>query len=953
MRAPRKKPPTFEKVSECLYRFADTGNFCARVWIVGKEMRRSLKTSDTIRCFLCGLALVLLIPQPLSAQDIRLGTLPANRILFIGNSITFTKHDPNGPWPNDCGMAASAPGKDYTHLVTACIAQANGGRAPEMRAENFWYAGGQYEQRYAGFDPAVTLKPLISWKPDIVVIAIGENVENLDTPAKESAFAASFEAMIEAFQQNNAAVFVRGRFMGRNAVHDRVMRRCCVQTGAMFVGMDTPALGRDPLNYAAAEKDSTGFTDSAILAHPGDRGMKAIADALFAAMKVHAGVEPAPVIQPALLGDKTLVAWVSPANLSQQGSGVISLASGEAFDALVLGEKQPGKWMAGSDHFRRTQADQTTSAAETALPGEFIQLAVVYAGNRITLYRNGSNYADYDAGTREVFDSDCDILMGIRYREPGGDGPTGFFAGDIDELRIYDRPLDAAAIQSLKPGQPGQPAPFCMWTFDELQVVDRMGRYPTGTLVNNATISDGRLHLAGGQYAVISHTQPAPIAPKDHPVQAGFYAPQRKGHMWDTWACYDGGRYYLFYLMGAGGDAHELAISEDGVHWKEYGAVVYPRADIKWMGSGRIWKSPDFEKTGKWIMNYSEWVDDHQDIMFVTSTDLLNWTKVDEKHRFKPDTRWYQEKGHWDCIETVQRPDGSFYGYFTAHPDPAKVPDAHCGFGFGESRDGIFWTALPPLKGDIGGEVAGVQKIGDNYYILIGWGRVAIADKPEGPFRVPKKNPNLFGLVEGETDDCFPCFVKYSPDGPLVSHHYLRGTVYSGPLKAAEVDREGVLRLKWWKGNEKLKAAPLEARLAEAGPGYASSLRMLDARLDGEHAYVIEGRLQLPDAGASDHSIFFDSGGGQGQVLILERDRVRFAEIKADGTDLRSTCTFSRDMDFGPSFQFRIVMKADMMEAYLNDYLMVTKRVKCAGRLGLLAPDVARAFTDLHLWRSN
>jgi integrase len=36
----------FEKVGECLYRLASTGGYYARVWTSGKEIRRSLKTSD-------------------------------------------------------------------------------------------------------------------------------------------------------------------------------------------------------------------------------------------------------------------------------------------------------------------------------------------------------------------------------------------------------------------------------------------------------------------------------------------------------------------------------------------------------------------------------------------------------------------------------------------------------------------------------------------------------------------------------------------------------------------------------------------------------------------------------------------------------------------------------------------------------------------------------------------
>ena len=60
----------------------------------------------------------------------------------------------------------------------------------------------------------------------------------------------------------------------------------------------------------------------------------------------------------AAVTDKTLVAWVSPANLEQQGSGVVALMQGTSFDALVLGEIVRGRWMPGSDNFRRTEKSQ-------------------------------------------------------------------------------------------------------------------------------------------------------------------------------------------------------------------------------------------------------------------------------------------------------------------------------------------------------------------------------------------------------------------------------------------------------------------------------------------------------------------------------------------------------------------------------------------------------------------
>ena len=46
VRASGSKPAVFEKIGECLYKLASTGGFYARVWVRGKEIRRSLETSD-------------------------------------------------------------------------------------------------------------------------------------------------------------------------------------------------------------------------------------------------------------------------------------------------------------------------------------------------------------------------------------------------------------------------------------------------------------------------------------------------------------------------------------------------------------------------------------------------------------------------------------------------------------------------------------------------------------------------------------------------------------------------------------------------------------------------------------------------------------------------------------------------------------------------------------------
>ena len=71
--------------------------------------------------------------------------------------------------------------------------------------------------------------------------------------------------------------------------------------------------------------------------------------------------------------DKTLVSWVTLSNTTQQGGSALTIQRGVAFDAIVFGEKQPGKWMAGSDYFARTQDQQDANAAEHADAGTLIQ----------------------------------------------------------------------------------------------------------------------------------------------------------------------------------------------------------------------------------------------------------------------------------------------------------------------------------------------------------------------------------------------------------------------------------------------------------------------------------------------------------------------------------------------------------------------------------------------------
>jgi hypothetical protein len=657
-----------------------------------------------------------------------------------------------------------------------------------------------------------------------------------------------------------------------------------------------------------------------------------------------------PAAAPAALRDKSLVAWVRLADLLQTGAGVLAIQDGSEFDAITFGERVSGRWMAGSHNFSRTQspAAQQLLAPETATPEQWLQLAVVYRGKQIEIWRDGHRYAAYEATSQQTYADPCDLYLGLRclYSKQ----LHGFLKGSINEARIYNSALDAAALAQLKPGTLTEPKPLGCWTFDEGSAKDVMGHYPDAQLSGTAKIKDGALVLDGQGYALISRRLLANYRPPT--VQAGFYTPpHRVGEMWDSWIEWHGGVYYMYHIAGPFGrwDAHEIAVSPDGVHWDFQGVAVRPRPQTTWVGTGHVWKSPGFASNGLWVLNYSESMGDNkQDIMFATSPDLLHWTKVDESLRFVQDTRWYKALGRWDCIDAVPGDDGWLYGYFTADPDPAKVNYQHCGFGFARSKDGLRWEALPPVSGNMTGEFGGIQKIGDKYYITVSEGRVGMATSPMGPFMQQPKNPNVFG-----GDIYFPRFFHSAPDGPLMNHFYTGGPIYAAPIKAINIDGEGILRLVWWPGNEKLKAAKLPVTLQ----GPRGAVQWLDASLDVNQTLVIEGTAHLPEAAPAASALLgllIDQGNAAAECVSFERTRTLFGDVRLDAQAISLSVrqTAKRDLDLGTRQRFRVLLNRDMMEVYVNDYLTILARVNNTGRFGLITGTAPDGIDDIRIWRS-
>jgi hypothetical protein len=210
----------------------------------------------------------------LKRRTASLATSQAKRILFLGNSITL--HGPSAQvgWMNNWGMAASAQEEDYVHVLVNSIAKLSGSR-PEVQIDNI----ADFERRYDSYDLDTGLKQHLDFKPDTVVVAIGENVPALTSEDTKTKFKASFTRLLTALKKSGRpAIFVRSCFWP-DKTKDDIMRESCMAVGGVFV--DIRGLSKDESNYARSEQS---FAHAGVAGHPGDKGMKGIADALLKAI---------------------------------------------------------------------------------------------------------------------------------------------------------------------------------------------------------------------------------------------------------------------------------------------------------------------------------------------------------------------------------------------------------------------------------------------------------------------------------------------------------------------------------------------------------------------------------------------------------------------------------------------------------------------------------------------
>jgi sucrose-6-phosphate hydrolase SacC (GH32 family) len=430
--------------------------------------------------------------------------------------------------------------------------------------------------------------------------------------------------------------------------------------------------------------------------------------------------------------DKTLVVWTAPANLTQQGGSSLTIDDLEGhFDGIVFGEIAKAKWMAGSDHYRRSEEEQKEYPKETAGKNTYVKIAIVYKGNDVTIYRKDKVYASYKIEDRREFGPESIVMFGQRHAD---EPESGFYQGKIDDARIYDVALTAKQIAKLRPNKLSDIKPVAWWPFEKGSATDQMGNFAETYLTAAVKVEKGKLVLQGQLPVMVAAprgffantlSRPGWVSEHDRLIDAQkklremllrdpyrpvyhFVIPEGFGMPFDpNGAIFWKGRYHLFYIFqDERGHNWGHVSSTDLVHWRHH-----PTGLIGGMFSGNAF----INKEGVPTMCFHDEQRENNTMAVALDDDLNEWKKL---ALITPKTtegdKYHDRYSSWDPYGWLE--GDTYYAIFGGKmPGIAKCKSLegaweYVGDLFAHGIEGV------SLKEDV--SCADLFKIGDKYMLL-------------------------------------------------------------------------------------------------------------------------------------------------------------------------------------------------------------------------------------------
>ncbi len=192
------------------------------------------------------------------------------RILFVGNSITLHGYKEDIGWfGENYGMAASCKEKDYVHLVLSGLKQKYADIACCICQAAEW------ERNYkTGTKFLEKCKLVREFDADIIIMRIVENCSHNNYEGQ--IFQEQYKKMIDFFNKSGKAKIILTTSFWKHIADNEIIE---VGEERGYTTLNMGELGEDESMKAIGL-----FEHSGVANHPGDKGMKSIADTILNAI---------------------------------------------------------------------------------------------------------------------------------------------------------------------------------------------------------------------------------------------------------------------------------------------------------------------------------------------------------------------------------------------------------------------------------------------------------------------------------------------------------------------------------------------------------------------------------------------------------------------------------------------------------------------------------------------